>query len=125
MKKIIDQKVKSEKVLRIVVMEVENESVEVENSVCPDIRLKEGKGFRVNFIRFIYALCCLGFFVNSKGEKLSQIDVFRAFGQFLGMNLSNYSNDLSQPKRTCTEMDKQTDIFEQMKDFIRKRCGIF
>lgn len=139
MKKLYDFTVKSEKTLRIIVMEVANESETVVENLeemsqgqasCPflppkpDIRLKEGKGIKVNFIRLIYALCHLGFFVDTKGHKLTLGKTFHAFGQLLGIDLSHYSNNLSQSKRVCTEMDTQTNIFREMEDVIRKRCDI-
>lgn len=139
MKKLYDFSVKSERTLRIVMMEVENESTTVENQEeapqvqvsCPllppkpDIRLKKEKGIKVNFLRIIYALCILGFFVDSKGQTLTQGQVFNAFGQLLGADFSHYSNDLSQPKRVNTEMNTQTNIFKRMADIIREYFGIF
>lgn len=133
MKTIFEQTVKSVKALRIVVMEVENESTTVENQMeissvqfsKPDIKLSKTKGMKVNFIRFIYALCVLGFFVDSNGQKLTRAKVFQIFGQLLDEDFSNYSNHLNRAKQDNTQMDTQTNIFEKMMEIIRKRCGIF
>ena len=139
MKKLYDFSVKSGKTLRVVVIEVENDSTTVENQmetqlsqvVCPflsptsGIRLKKDRGIRVNFLRFVYALFELGFFETSDGSKLTKKKVFQVFGQALNENFSAYSNDLSQSKRVNTLMDTQTNIFRKMEKVIRDHFDIF
>lgn len=139
MQKIFDYAVKSGQTLRVVVMEVENDSTTVENQVetqqsqvvCPflspksGIRLKKDRGIKVNFLRFVYALFVLGFFETSDGSKLTKKKVFQVFGQALNENFSAYSNDLSQSKRVNTQMDTQTSIFRKMEKVIRDHFDIF
>lgn len=131
MKTIFSQTVKSEKTLRVVVMEVENESTTVENQVetpqvlCPllppkpDIRYA---GEKIELIRVLLSLCLLGRFEDSKSKRLPACKVFQIFGHLLGEDWGNgkYLNALGRTKQECTSMDTQTKIFKEMEEAIRK-----
>lgn len=129
MRKISDQTVKSVKALRIVVMEVENNSVTVENQeemsqvqllqlpFKPDIQFN---GKKIDLIRVLLSLCRLDCFVDSEGHRVPDCKVFQAFGQLLGIDLTLYLKALDRTKQECTSMETQTAIFREMEEAIRK-----
>lgn len=130
MRKFFNITVQSVEPLRILVMEVENESVTVEGqelssqvlqSLLPDIRFK---GTRIDFIRILYSLCSLDLFVDKNDCRVSDCLVFQTLGQLFGMDLSRYCNDLNRTKQESTNMDTQTAIFRQMEEAFRKRMEI-
>lgn len=122
--------IKLEKALHALVLQIEKQflteekDVEKPHVLCPflppkpDIKLNQGKGFRINFIRVIYALWSLGFFVDRKGRKLTQKEVFQAFEQLLEVDFSNFHKDLDRSKQEGTDLKTQMNIFDKMKKVI-------
>ena len=124
MRKIFSITVQLVEPLRILVMEVENESVERQvllQSLLADIRFR---GTRIDLIRIIYSLCSLDLFVDKDGARVPDNLVFQAFGQLLGIDLSRYCNDLNRTKQESTSMDTQIAVFRKMEEAFRKRMEI-
>lgn len=87
----------------------------------PLIMLSKDKGMRINFIRVMYTLCRKQFFVRNDGSKASDLQVFRYMGRMLGMDLTDYCNDLSRALQDNTSLDKNLRIFEDMRDIMRDK----
>lgn len=87
----------------------------------PLIMLSKDKGMRINFIRVMYTLCRKQFFVRNDGSKASDLQVFRYMGRMLGMDLTDYCNDLSRAMQDNTSLDKNLRIFEDMRDIMRDK----
>lgn len=85
------------------------------------IRLSKERGVRINFIRVVYTLCKLGYFTKDNGSKISDIQVFRLFGNFLNTNLSNYYNDLNHSMQVGFTPEKHTRIFEEMERILNDK----
>lgn len=124
MKTILKITVNSESPFNIQVMDTENESVIFEDQVTtnqvselPEIRFK---GTKIDLIRIIYSLCLLDYFVDSNGNRVPDYKVFKAFGLFFRINMSDYCNHLNRIKQENTSMKTQTSILKKMKEAIRK-----
>lgn len=87
----------------------------------PLIMLSRDKGMRINFIRVMYTLCKKQFFVRNDGSKASDLQVFRYLGNKLGVDLSDYCNDLSRALQDNTSLEKNLRIFEDMRDIMRDK----
>jgi hypothetical protein len=86
----------------------------VSSLIHSNFNLNDAKGMKINFIRVINTLYELNFFVNKDNEILHKKDVMKSFGEYLGVDLSNYDKDLSQAIN-IGESDKNTMIFDKMK----------
>jgi len=86
----------------------------------PLIRLKEPEsnkdGLKSNLFRVIGALYLSDYFVNDKGERPNQKDVFIAFGRMLGEDYSRYDKQLDKI-RNCKNGEKLIDeLFKSLAD---------
>lgn len=91
------------------------ESVPSDIKQTSPIRLKYGVEI-AEIERIIFALCKMNYFeVIGKEVKSPDKDVFKAFGDFLGLNLSNYHNNI---KLKDTSLRKHLDIFKKMEEVI-------
>ena len=85
------------------------------------IMLSKERGIKLNFIRVVYTLCQLGYFTNSHGGRITDIQVFRYFGRMLETDFSNYSKDLSRSLQDGNAYTKHTKVFEEMRKILRDR----
>ena len=91
-----------------------------ESKNTPHIRLKEPEsnkdGLKSNLFRVIGALYLSDYFVNDKGERPNQKDVFIAFGNMLGEDYSRYDKQLDKI-RNCKNGEKLIDeLFKSLAD---------
>lgn len=80
------------------------------------VHLSTVRGKRIDFIRVINTLYELGFFTDDKGGEISKKNVMKTLGNAVGIDLSNYDNDLSSSLSDATNLEKHLAIFESMKD---------
>src|SRR5205814_1940570 len=78
--------------------------------------LRDGTLSKADFIRIINVLSEMKAFEkkNASGEAPNKKDVMIAFGNIVGLDLTNYSNDLSNALDNSE--DKNCKIFETMKE---------
>lgn len=99
----------------------ENPCLETMSVFEPEIILSKEKGMRINFIRVMFGMCKKQFFTKNDGTKASDLQVFRYIGRMLGVDLSDYCNDLSRALQDNTSLDKNLRIFEDMRDIMRDK----
>lgn len=93
------------------------QSTPYENKYNSPIRLKDGVE-TAEIERIIFALCKMNYFeVIGKEAKSPDKDVFKAFGDFLGLDLSNYHNNI---KLKNTSLNKHLDIFTKMEKVVKE-----
>lgn len=93
------------------------ESVPSDNKETSPIRLKKGVEI-AEIERIIFALCKMNYFeVVGNEAKSPDKDVFKAFGDFFGLDLSNYHNNL---KLKYTSLNKQLEIFTKMEEVLQR-----
>ena len=86
-----------------------------------DIVLCSDKGIRIDFIRTVYSLCQLGFFMKKQGGKAADIQVFKKLGNAFGIDLTRYSNDLNRSLQDSSALEKHTRIFDEMSEVMRNK----
>lgn len=80
------------------------------------ICLNKKRGFKINFIRVVNVLIELGFFVGLNGERITKKIVFHLLAILLNdPTLENYDKDLSNSMQNSNAIDKQSIIFDEMK----------
>lgn len=99
----------------------ENASCAEEKPEDFDIILSKEKGMRINFIRMVYGMCKKQFFTRKDGSRIADQQVFRYMGNMLGVDLTDYCNDLSRAMQDNTSLDKNLRIFEDMQDIMRDK----
>ncbi len=67
---------------------------------------------KVDLFRIIMAMYKIGCFESTDNSRLTQDKVFTAFGNMLGEDFSNYSNDLSSGRNKKNAID----IFKRLED---------
>lgn len=78
------------------------------------LHLSTTRGTKIDFIRVINTLYELGFFTDDKGGRISKKDVMTTLGLAVGLDLSNYDNDLARSLSDSTRLDKHLAIFHRM-----------
>ena len=110
---------------QLIIRQVENKcetaAAPIGQPQLPDIRLKLKKGMRINFIRVVYTLWKLGFFVDSLGRELAATEVFQAFGRLLGIDLTDYHNDMNSSLQAGKSEEKHLDIFRRMLNVMKEK----
>lgn len=84
----------------------------------PVFKLSDKRGVRTNIIRILDALYEMNYVSMPNGQFPTKKDFFKAFGQFLDIDLSNYDTDLSQAYKNA-ELETNLAIFEEMKQKIQ------
>lgn len=79
------------------------------------------KGMRISLIRIIFSVCKMNLIRDKYGNKVPDKQVFDAFGRFLHMDLSRYTNDLTRAMSDNTSLEKQTEIFQLMGNTFRNK----
>lgn len=80
------------------------------------IRFVAAKGQKVNLCRVIMALQQSGYFKNANGGEATQDDVFSAFGEILGCNLSDFSNRIYAGSLHNNGSTASTRVFDLLKE---------
>lgn len=80
------------------------------------VSLNQQRGCKINFIRVINSLYELGFFKDQQQNAISKIEVMRALGTAVNVDLSDYDKDLSRSLTDSTALEKHLKIFKDMKD---------
>lgn len=80
------------------------------------VHLNKKKGNKLDIIRVFNALYELGKFVDENGDKLTKKDYFIAVGEFMNMDLEHYDKDLSNSMSSSVAYEKQTRIYDEMKE---------
>ena len=101
------------------------EPVEVEKEYESPIYLSKERGFKIDLIRVVYVLYKLGFFTGKDGRKITQKEVFSAFGKALNIDLSTYDVDLSRSLSDSTKLQKHLSIFDRMKEKMEETFNNF
>jgi hypothetical protein len=81
------------------------------------IKLKQGA--KVDLIRIIVAMYDNGFFESETKQKVDLINVMKSLGDVLGMDLSDYQNNLSDAFNSKIETNLK--VFDTLKQAIQKR----
>lgn len=72
------------------------------------ISLNNKRGFKINYIRVINVLQEMGFFTDENDNNCTKKDVFAAFGETVGKDLSTFQNDLSTTNAASNSDMKRT-----------------
>lgn len=84
----------------------------------PTIHLRKGnskkEGLKHNLFRVIGALYQANYFVDDKGKKPFQKDVFNAFGAMLGEDFSHYDKDLVKIRQGKTREEQIESLFDEL-----------
>ena len=89
-----------------------------------EIYLSKEKGSKIDLIRIVYTLCRLSLFTDKYGKKVPDIQVFRAFGKMLHMNLDSYNNDFNRSLQDSMGLDKHLKVFEEMMEIMKERFNM-
>lgn len=77
--------------------------------------LNKAKGQKIDLIRVINVMYEQGWFKGKEGEKVTKKEVFTAIGKAMNQDLSNYDKDLSRAMTDSTKLEKNTRVFDEMK----------
>jgi hypothetical protein len=77
------------------------------------------KGAKVDLIRIFVAMYDNGFFESETKQKVDLINVMKSLGDVLGMDLSDYQNNLSDAFNSKIETNLK--VFDTLKQAIQKR----
>lgn len=83
------------------------------------VHLSTARGTKIDYIRVVNCLYELGFFTDEKGGRVSKKDVMTAFGATVGIDLTNYDNDLSRSLSDSTKLEKHLAIFDRLKEKMK------
>lgn len=95
---------------------VNNDGVSTVHKTNSKVFLSQQRGCKINFIRVINSLYELGYFKDEQQNAISKIEVMRALGIAVNVDLSDYDKDLSRSLSDSTALDKHLKIFNEMKD---------
>lgn len=93
-------------------MKEESEPVASESPIA----LVQNRGNKIDFIRVANAVYELGMVERAGGGKLTKQDYFEALGRAFNVDLSGYAKDLSTSMSASVSYEKQTQIFDDMKE---------
>lgn len=80
------------------------------------VHLVKKKGNKIDLIRIANAIYELGMVDDGSGARLTKKDYMTAFGRAFNIDLSDYDKDLSNSMASSVAYDKQTRIFDEMKE---------
>lgn len=89
-----------------------------------EIFLSKEKGSKIDLIRIVYTICRLNLFTDKYGKKVPDIQVFRAFGRMLHLNLDSYNNDFNRSLQDSMGLDKHLKVFEEMMEIMKERFNM-
>ena len=75
---------------------------------------------KIDFIRVIYILNELGFFVGQNGKKAKKGDIFEAFGKAVDISLDSFSQDWNMQFERADDTSRYVEIFREMEQVMRK-----
>jgi len=87
-----------------------------ENKKVSLVHLSKKKGTKLDMIRVFNSLYELGKFEDENGKKLTKKEFFIAVGEFMNIDLEHYDKDLSNSMASSVAYEKQTRIFDEMKE---------
>lgn len=79
------------------------------------VHLKKFKGSKIDIIRVLNVLYEQGYFQGTDGASLTKKEFFTTMGKAMNMDFSDYDKDLSRALSDSTSIEKQTRVFEDMK----------
>lgn len=85
-------------------------------SFLSPLHLSKKKGNRIDLIRIANAIYELGMVVDGNGGRLTKKDFMVAFGRAFNIDLADYDKDLSNSMASSVSYEKQTRIFDEMKE---------
>ena len=92
------------------------ESVNNSHSFLSPVYLAKKKGSKIDLIRIANAIYELGMVEDGNGGRLTKKDFMVAFGQAFNIDLADYDKDLSNSMASSVSYEKQTRIFDEMKE---------
>lgn len=75
---------------------------------------------KIDFIRVVYILNELGFFVGQNGKKAKKGDIFEAFGKAVDISLDSFSQDWNMQFERAEDTSRYVEIFREMEQVMRK-----
>lgn len=84
----------------------------------PYVKLSSKRNSKINLIRLVWSLCQMGMFVDEKEKKVDDKTVFELLGKAFNVNLSYYSNNLSQSMKNDSNQ-----AIENLFDVIREKAN--
>ena len=95
----------------------DSEAQRPSSDIRHSIRLNPRKGNKVNLIRVFNVLYEMDYFTGGHGGPISKKDAFASLGGLLGLDLSDYQNDLSAGKAAAnSDFSNILKVFDTMKD---------
>ena len=79
------------------------------------VALVQKRGNKIDLIRIANAIYELGLVEHKNGGKLTKQEFFTTFGKAFNLDLSDYDKDLSNSMASSVAYERQTQIFEEMK----------
>lgn len=93
------------------VQETDGQNPLPESPIC----LNPSRGQKIDIIRVLNVMYEQGRFQSKTGSRLTKKELFQTFGQFLNIDLSDYDKHLSRTFSDCTSLEKQLQVFDDMK----------
>ena len=85
-------------------------------SVGSPLHLSKKRGTKIDFIRVMNAWYECGKVEDANGGKLTKKEFFTWVGKLFNIDLSDYDKDLSNSMSSSVAFDKQTRIFDELKE---------
>lgn len=86
------------------------------SGVWSPLRLSKARGTKIDFIRVMNAWYECGKVETEGGGKPTKKEFFTWVGKLFNMDLSNYDKDLSNSMASGVHYEKQSRIFDELKD---------
>ena len=80
------------------------------------VHLSDARGVKIDFIRILNAWYETGRAKGPEGGRITKKDFFTAMGRAVNMDLSDYDKHLSRAFTDNTSVEKQTRIFDELKE---------
>lgn len=80
------------------------------------VHLSRKKGNKIDLIRVANAIYELGMVTDANGARITKKEYMTAFGRAFNIDLSDYDKDLSNSMSSSVAYEKQTRIFDEMKE---------
>lgn len=107
---------KLNEILRLEITQHKPKNSKFENDgIANSLKLKDTIVSKIDFIRVINAMQELRAFETPNGTLATKKDVMQAFGNIVGINLSNYDKDLNKAFTSNVSIEANLEIFEKMK----------
>lgn len=98
--------------------QIATEPAPIKTVNLPSIHLRKGnskkEGLKHNLFRVIGALYLLDYFIDDKGKRPFQKDVFNAFGAMLGEDFSDHDKDLVKIRKGKTREEQINKLFDEL-----------